>query len=70
MSDALRHLGIAEHAAGRPDKARERLEESVRIRTQLAAGSPLPPTVNRPACAHRQDRVRPRHARQSRKHRR
>jgi Tfp pilus assembly protein PilF len=42
MSDALRHLGIAEHAAGRPDKARERLEKSVRIRTQLAAGSPLP----------------------------
>jgi tetratricopeptide (TPR) repeat protein len=35
MSDALRHLGIAEHAAGRPDKARERLQESVRIRREI-----------------------------------
>jgi hypothetical protein len=29
MSDALRHLGIAEHRAGRLDTARQRLEESV-----------------------------------------
>jgi len=35
MSDALRHLGIAEHAAGRLDAARERLEESVRIRREI-----------------------------------
>ena len=35
MSDALRHLGIAEHAAGRPGAARERLEESVRIRREI-----------------------------------
>jgi tetratricopeptide (TPR) repeat protein len=35
MSDALRHLGIAEHAAGRLDTARERLEESVRIRREI-----------------------------------
>ena len=32
MSYALRHLGIAEHAAGRLGTARERLEESVRLR--------------------------------------
>lgn len=35
MSDALRHLGIAEQVAGRPDQARERLEESVRIRREI-----------------------------------
>ncbi|MGO9080693.1 MAG: tetratricopeptide repeat protein, partial [Streptosporangiaceae bacterium] len=35
MSDALRHLGIAEHAAGRLDAARERLEKSVRIRREI-----------------------------------
>jgi tetratricopeptide (TPR) repeat protein len=35
MSDALRHLGIAEHVAGRLDDARERLEESVRLRREL-----------------------------------
>jgi len=34
MSYALRHLGIAEHAAGRLDSARERLEESVRLRRE------------------------------------
>lgn len=34
MSYALRHLGIAEHAAGRLDTARERLEESVRLRRE------------------------------------
>ncbi|PZS26448.1 MAG: hypothetical protein DLM59_18280 [Pseudonocardiales bacterium] len=35
MSYALRHLGIAEHGAGRLDAARERLEESVRLRREL-----------------------------------
>ena len=35
LSDALRHLGIAEHAAGRLDAARERLEESVRLRREI-----------------------------------
>jgi hypothetical protein len=62
MSDALRHLGIAEHAAagqGRHDEALALAEEAGAIaeasgaqgilrqleelRTQLAAGSPLPP---------------------------
>jgi tetratricopeptide (TPR) repeat protein len=32
QSDALRHLGVAEHAAGRLDAARDRLEESTRLR--------------------------------------
>src|SRR5919206_249365 len=31
QSYALRHLGIAEHAAGRLETARDRLEESVRL---------------------------------------
>jgi tetratricopeptide (TPR) repeat protein len=35
MSYALRHLGMAEHAAGRLDTARERLEESVRLRREI-----------------------------------
>ncbi len=35
MSYALRHLGTAEHAAGRLETARERLEESVRLRREL-----------------------------------
>ncbi|GIH98282.1 tetratricopeptide repeat protein [Planobispora takensis] len=35
MSYALRHLGFAEHTAGRPDAARERLEESVRLRREI-----------------------------------
>jgi tetratricopeptide (TPR) repeat protein len=35
MSEALRHLGIAEHSAGRLDTARERLEESVRLRREI-----------------------------------
>jgi tetratricopeptide (TPR) repeat protein len=35
MSEALRHLGIADHFAGRLDAARERLEESVRLRREL-----------------------------------
>ena len=40
MAQALRHLGIAEHAAGRLDAARERLEESARLRREggLLAG--------------------------------
>jgi tetratricopeptide (TPR) repeat protein len=35
MSYALRHLGIAEHLAGRLGTARERLEESVRLRREI-----------------------------------
>ncbi|MFI1393436.1 tetratricopeptide repeat protein [Streptomyces sp. NPDC020681] len=35
MSYALRHLGIAEHVAERLDAARERLEESVRLRREI-----------------------------------
>ncbi|MGW9209265.1 hypothetical protein ACWGR4_20045 [Embleya sp. NPDC055664] len=35
MSYALRHLGIAEHRAGRLDQARERLEWSTRLRREL-----------------------------------
>jgi tetratricopeptide (TPR) repeat protein len=35
MSYALRHQGIAEHAAGRLGAAQERLEESVRLRREI-----------------------------------
>ncbi|MGV9381080.1 hypothetical protein ACWDRB_35055 [Nonomuraea sp. NPDC003707] len=35
LSYVLRHLGIAEHMAGRLPAARERLEESVRLRREL-----------------------------------
>ncbi|GAA1398883.1 hypothetical protein GCM10009639_37900 [Kitasatospora putterlickiae] len=35
MSYALRHLGIAAHAAGRLEEARDRLEESTRLRWEL-----------------------------------
>ena len=35
MSEDLRHLGISEFAAGRLDQARERLEESVRLRREI-----------------------------------
>lgn len=35
MSYALRHLGIAEHAAGRPEAARQRLEESTQLRREI-----------------------------------
>ena len=35
MAEALRHLGIAAHAVGQPDLARERLEESTRLRREL-----------------------------------
>jgi tetratricopeptide (TPR) repeat protein len=35
MSYALRHLGIAEHLAGRLGAARERLEESMRLRREV-----------------------------------
>ena len=38
MSEALRHLGIAEHAAGRLEAARLHLEESTRLRRELGAG--------------------------------
>lgn len=34
MAEALRHLGIAEHSAGQLDAARERLEESTRLRRE------------------------------------
>src|SRR5262249_6554085 len=37
QSEALRHLGIAAHAAGRMDEARERLEESSRLRLEIGA---------------------------------
>lgn len=36
-SEALRHLGIAAHMAGRLDEARERLEESSRLRREAGA---------------------------------
>lgn len=35
MAEALRHLGIAKHAAGQLDQARARLEESTELRRQL-----------------------------------
>lgn len=35
MSEALRHLGIAEQRAGRLDAARQRLEQSTRLRREL-----------------------------------
>ncbi|GAA2215314.1 hypothetical protein GCM10009850_107810 [Nonomuraea monospora] len=35
QAEALRHLGIADHAAGRLDAARQRLEESVRLRREI-----------------------------------
>lgn len=35
MSEALRHLGIAAHAAGRLDTARQQLEESTRLRREI-----------------------------------
>ncbi|MEU8400938.1 hypothetical protein AB0C28_37605 [Nonomuraea sp. NPDC048892] len=34
-SEALRHLGIADHAAGRLDSARERLEAAARLRRKI-----------------------------------
>jgi hypothetical protein len=38
-SEALRHLGIAAHGAGRLDEARERLEESSRLSREVGAMS-------------------------------
>ena len=38
MSEVLRHLGIAEHAAGRLGAARLHLEESTRLRREMGAG--------------------------------
>ncbi len=35
MSEALRHLGIAEHTAGQLDAARRSLEESTRLRREI-----------------------------------
>lgn len=35
LAEALRHLGIAEHRAGRLDAARDRLEESARLRREI-----------------------------------
>ncbi len=35
LSYVLRHLGIAEHGAGRLDNARQRLEESTRLREEI-----------------------------------
>jgi tetratricopeptide (TPR) repeat protein len=35
MSEALRHLGIEAHFAGRLDEARQRLEESTRLRREI-----------------------------------
>jgi tetratricopeptide (TPR) repeat protein len=37
MAEALRHLGIAEHAAGRLEAARLHLEESTRLRREIGA---------------------------------
>jgi tetratricopeptide (TPR) repeat protein len=37
QAEALRHLGIAAHMAGRLDEARDRLEESSRLRRQIGA---------------------------------
>ncbi|HEX3922588.1 MAG TPA: tetratricopeptide repeat protein [Streptosporangiaceae bacterium] len=34
MAEDLRHLGIAEHRAGRPEAAQQRLEESARLRRE------------------------------------
>ena len=35
MSEALRHLGVAAHAAGQLDAARQRLEDSTRLRREI-----------------------------------
>ncbi|WP_049572552.1 tetratricopeptide repeat protein [Nonomuraea sp. SBT364] len=35
QAEALRHLGIADHSAGRLEAAREHLEESVRLRREI-----------------------------------
>ena len=44
MSEALRHLGIAAHAAGRLDEAMARLEEATRLRREL--GQPAGAAAN------------------------
>ncbi|HEY3954485.1 MAG TPA: tetratricopeptide repeat protein [Streptosporangiaceae bacterium] len=44
MAEALRHLGIAAHRAGRLDEAADRLEESCRLRR--AAGQPASLAAN------------------------
>jgi hypothetical protein len=35
MSEALRHLGIEAHFSGRPEQARQQLEESTRLRREI-----------------------------------
>lgn len=35
MAEALRHLGIAAHFGGQPEEARQRLEESTRLRREI-----------------------------------
>ncbi|MGH3410671.1 MAG: hypothetical protein ACRDRJ_50480 [Streptosporangiaceae bacterium] len=37
MSEALRHLGIEAHFGGQPDEARQRLEESSRLRREVGS---------------------------------
>jgi tetratricopeptide (TPR) repeat protein len=44
MAEALRHLGIAEHSAGRLDTARTRLEDSVALRRET--GQPVGVAAN------------------------
>ena len=44
MSEALRHLGIADYSAGRLDSARQRLEESSRLAGRLACCRAWPRT--------------------------
>jgi tetratricopeptide (TPR) repeat protein len=50
MAEALRHLGIADHAAGRLDAARTRLEESAALRHQ--AGQPVGVAANQVGLAY------------------
>ncbi|GAA3723407.1 hypothetical protein GCM10022225_00330 [Plantactinospora mayteni] len=50
LSYALRHLGIAEHRAGRLDTARERLAESTRLRREI--GFPAGVAANLIGLAH------------------
>ena len=44
QAEALRHLGVAAHAAGRLDEARERLEESCRLRREAGSCRAWHPT--------------------------
>jgi tetratricopeptide (TPR) repeat protein len=62
MSEALRHLGIAAHAAGELDTARQRLEESTRLRKEIGllpgAAANLIGLAYIAAAQHRHDDVR------------